>query len=232
MFVGDVKRPVEVTKTFRRKRVLAIDHAVKLVIRIQQVKHIVFLVGDVQVAFVVIDHALWSRDPVLFAEEFGHRAVSRYAEHFVLFVVANQKRSVRSQRDPFGGNQSFVFTSYQTLISASVNLPQSSGVIVGKKDVAFGVDYQLLRRRDSKARVKQRLQSIRFVPHFKCRAALVRQIELALVPDQSIRRSKTHARICGKDTRLVGSVGHQNQAFLLQLAGSRKQETDQDEKET
>src|SRR5712691_7683625 len=137
----------------------------KVAVRIQHVEYVVLFIGDVQVAFVVIDHALWSRDPVLFAEEFGHRAVSRYAEHFVLFVVANQKRSVRSQRDPFGGNQSFVFTSYQTLISASVNLPQSSGVIVGKKDVAFGVDYPLLRRGVSKARVKQRLSSIRVVAH-------------------------------------------------------------------
>ena len=84
----------------------------QVVIRVQHVKHIVFVVGDVQVAQFVKDHALGLCDPELFSQKLRYGAVSGNSKNLVLLAVADQQRSVRSQRDAFSRNQSFVFAGH------------------------------------------------------------------------------------------------------------------------
>src|SRR6266849_2179194 len=139
----------------------------KLSIRIQHVKDIVFLVGDIQIAFVIVNQAFWSGDSVFFAKKLRHRAVSGYAEYFVLLTIANQNRAIGSKRDAFGVDESFVFAGYEAPIAASVDFPQTSDVVIREKSVTFRVNDKFLRRRNAKTRVHQRFQSIGFAPHFE-----------------------------------------------------------------
>src|SRR6266849_7646683 len=172
----------------------------KLAILIQHVEHVVLFIGDIQIPFVIVNQALWSGDSVFFAKKFRHHAIFGYAEYFVLLTIANQNRAVGSKRDAFSVDESLVFSGHQTSIAASIDFPQTSDIVISEKGVILRVNDKLLRRRDAKARVHKGFQSIRFAPHFESRAALVSDVELSLVPDQTIGRSKAHL-VRGKDAR-------------------------------
>ena len=71
-------------------------------IGVEQVKNVVFVVGDIQIAAVIKDHAFRLRDSVILAEKISHLSVARDAKDFVLFAVADKQRFVGSERDAFG----------------------------------------------------------------------------------------------------------------------------------
>src|SRR5216683_6099209 len=118
----------------------------EVAIRIQHVEHVVLFIGDIQIAFVIVNQALWSPDSVFFPKKFRHRAVSGYAEHFMLLAIANQKRAVWSKRDPLGVNESFVFSRHKASIATSVDFPQPSDVVIREKGVTLRINNELLRR--------------------------------------------------------------------------------------
>ena len=116
----------------------------KLAIRIQHVEHVVLFIGDIQIAFVVVSQAFWSGDSVFFAKKFRHGAIPGYAEHFVLFTIANQNRAVGSKRDTFSVDESFVFSGHKASIATSVDFPQPSDIVIREKGVTLSVNDQLL----------------------------------------------------------------------------------------
>src|SRR5712692_7180348 len=116
----------------------------KLAIRIQHVKDIVFLVGDIQIAFVIISHTFWSGDSVFFAKKFRHRTIPSYAEHFVLLAIANQNRAIGSKRDALGVDESFVFSGHQASVAKSINFPESPDIVIREKRVTLSVNEKLL----------------------------------------------------------------------------------------
>ena len=118
----------------------------KLPVRVEQIEHVVFVVGDVEIALIVKDHAFRFRDAVLAAQKLRDVAVARNPEHFVLLAVAHQNRTVRRQRQAFGGNQSFVLTGDEARPAVGGEFPKPACIIVGKEDVVLRIDDQIFRR--------------------------------------------------------------------------------------
>src|SRR5712692_10767002 len=116
----------------------------KFAIRIQHVEHVVLFIGDIQIALVIVNQAFWSGDSVFFAKKFRHRTIPGYAEYFVLLTIANQNRAVGSKRDAFGVDESFVLSGHEASVAASVNLPQTSDIVIREKSVTLRVNDKLL----------------------------------------------------------------------------------------
>src|SRR5882672_9675368 len=85
--VGYVQRSAREIDRLRRKGIVAIDDAMQFAVRIEQIKDVVLIVGNVQIAAVVKDHAFRLGDSVLLAEKIGNLSIARDAENFVLFAV-------------------------------------------------------------------------------------------------------------------------------------------------
>ena len=124
--VGDVKRSLRKVDRFGRKRVFAIDDAMKLAAAVEHIQHVVFVVGDVEIAAVVVNHAFRFRNPVVSPQKFRDLSVARHAKYFVHFAIADQKRSIRRQRDAFSRNQSFVFTGHESRFAIAGKFPKSA----------------------------------------------------------------------------------------------------------
>src|SRR5882757_9104285 len=101
MTVGDVQRSARKIDRFRRERIVAIDDAMQFAVCVEEIKDVVFVVGYVEIAAIIKDHAFRLGDSVISAEEIRNLSVARDAEDFVLLAVANQQRSVGRQRDAF-----------------------------------------------------------------------------------------------------------------------------------
>src|SRR5215467_972190 len=96
--VGDVERAFRKIDRLRRERITTIDDPVQLVILSKQIKHIVFVVGDVEIAAVVKDHAFRFRDAIFRPQKLRNISVLGDAEDLVHFAVADQQRAVRGKR--------------------------------------------------------------------------------------------------------------------------------------
>ena len=100
--VSYVQRSAREIDRLRRKGIVAIDDAMQFAVCIEEVKDVVFIVGNVQIAVVVEHHAFRLGDSVLFAEKIGNLSVARDAKNLVLFAVADEQRSIRRKRDTLG----------------------------------------------------------------------------------------------------------------------------------
>ena len=71
---------------------------------VKQIEHVVLVVRDIEIAAIVKYHALRLGNPVFFPQKLRDLAIARDAEHFVLLAIADQKRSIRGERDAFSRN--------------------------------------------------------------------------------------------------------------------------------
>src|SRR5205085_3329132 len=143
MTVSDVQRsPCEID-SLGRESIVAIDDAMQFAACIEQVKDVVFVVGDVQIAAVVKDHAFRLGDSVLLAKKIGNLSVARDAENFVLFAVAHEQRSIRREGNAFSCNQSRIFAGNNSGLAVGGQLPKPAGVVIGEKDVVLRIDDQI-----------------------------------------------------------------------------------------
>ena len=143
----------------------------------------------------------------------------------MLLAIANQKRSIRGERDAFRRNQTFVFAGHESRRAVGSKFPKATGIVIGKEYVVLRIDNEIFRRLRAKARIDQRLQTILLSPGFERDAALVREIKFSLVPEDSIRRSEFDLIVVRKKHSFVRLVRHDDQTFLLNVAGSQKDES-------
>ena len=225
--IRDVERAFRKVDRLRAKRIAVIDNLVELPVAIEQIQHVVFVVGNVEIAAIVEDHAFRLRDAIVSAEKLRNLTVAGDAINDVLLSVADQKRSVRRLRDTFGRNQSLILAGNLARLAGGRHFPQTACVIVGKEDVVLRIDHQIFRRQKTKACVGKLLNAFAARVSFDRHAAFVGEIKFALVPQQSVGRTESHLRR-REHRRLVGRIGHDHEPFLLHPARGQKEDAARD----